>query len=163
MRDIESDDAVTILEDLPKAEQTEILEQLPAPERVALRRSLDYPADSAGRRMQTEFIAVPSDWDVGMAIDYMRETVELPEHFYELYVADETATFSAPCRSTGCCAVKRPVPVSELMEAERRRVRADEDQEDVARLFQRYDLVAAPVVDATTGWSASSPSTTSPT
>ena len=43
---------------------------------------------------------------------------------------------------------KRPVPIAELMEAERRRVRADQDQEDVARLFQRYDLVAAPVVDS---------------
>jgi magnesium transporter len=43
---------------------------------------------------------------------------------------------------------KRPVPISDLMEAERRRVHADEDQEEVARLFQRYDLVAAPVVDA---------------
>ena len=68
VRGIESDDAVTILEDLPKAEQSEILEQLSAPERVALRRSLDYPANLAGRRMQMEFIAVPSGWDVGHAI-----------------------------------------------------------------------------------------------
>ena len=43
---------------------------------------------------------------------------------------------------------QRPVPIKDLMEAERRRVPADEDQEVVARLFQRYDLVAAPVVDA---------------
>jgi magnesium transporter len=43
VRELDSDDAVTILEDLPKAEQTEILEQLPALERVALARSLDYP------------------------------------------------------------------------------------------------------------------------
>src|SRR6185437_9081284 len=43
---------------------------------------------------------------------------------------------------------KRPVPVSDLMDVERRRVHAHEDQEEVARLFQRYDLVAAPVVDA---------------
>ena len=57
--ELESDDAVAILEDLPKDEQAEILEQLPQPERVALARSLDYPEDFAGRRMQTEFIAVP--------------------------------------------------------------------------------------------------------
>ncbi len=59
VRDIESDDAVAILEDMPKEEQAEILEQLPPPERVSLERSLDYPEDSAGRHMQTEFIAVP--------------------------------------------------------------------------------------------------------
>src|SRR5437588_2346883 len=78
VRDLDSDDAVAILEDLPKEEQAEILDQLPPPERVALARSLDYPEDSAGRRMQDEFIAVPQFWTVGHAIDYLRETSELP-------------------------------------------------------------------------------------
>ena len=148
VRDIESDDAVAILEDLPKEEQAEILEQLPPPERVALKRSLDYPEDFAGRHMQTEFIAVPPTWNVGQAIDYMRETAELPEHFYELYVTDEARRFLGAVPLDRLLRSKRPVPISDLMEAERRRVHADEDQEEVARLFQRYDLVAAPVVDA---------------
>lgn len=148
VREIESDDAVAILEDLPKDEQAEILQQLPQPERVALARSLDYPEKSAGRRMQSEFIAVPPAWNVGEAIDHMRETAELPEHFYELYVADETRRFLGAVPLDRLLRSQRPVAVSDLMEAERRRVRADEDQEEVARLFQRYDLVAAPVVDA---------------
>ena len=148
VRDIESDDAVAILEDMPKEERAEILDQLPPPERVALARSFDYPEDSAGRRMQTEFIAVPPAWDVGQAIDYMRETVELPEHFYELYVVDDARHFLGAVPLDRLLRSKRPVPISDLMEAERRRVHADEDQEEVARLFQRYDLVAAPVVDA---------------
>src|ERR1700704_5284684 len=88
VRELDSDDAVTILEDLPKDEQTEILEQLPASERVALARSLLYPENSAGRRMQTEFIAVPPAWTVGQTIDHMRETPDLPDRFYELYVVD---------------------------------------------------------------------------
>jgi magnesium transporter len=148
VRDIETDDAVTILEDMPRAEQTEILGHLPAEERIALKRSLDYPEDSAGRRMQTEFIAVTPDWNVGRAIDYMRETEELPEQFYELYVVDERGRFLGAVPLDRLLRAKRPVPVSELMDAERRRVPANEDQENVARLFQRYDLVAAPVVDA---------------
>ena len=147
VRELESDDAVTILGDLTKAEQAEILEQLPAVERVALARSLDYPEQSAGRRMQTEFIAVPPGWAVGQAIDYMRETVELPERFYELFVTDEASRFLGAVPLDRLLRSKRPVPISQLMEPERRVVRADEDQEEVARLFQRYDLVAAPVVD----------------
>ena len=147
VREIESDDAVAILEDLPKEERAEILEQLPQTERVALARSFDYAEDSAGRRMQTEFIAVPPGWNVGQAIDYMRETAELPEHFYELYVTDEASRFLGAVPLDRLLRSKRPVPVTELMDAERRRVHADEDQEEVARLFQRYDLVAAPVVD----------------
>jgi magnesium transporter len=146
--ELESDDAVAILEDLPKEEQAEILEQLPQPDRAALARSLDYPEESAGRRMQTEFIAVPPSWNVGQAIDYMRETRELPERFFELYVTDEGRHFVGAVPLDRLLRSKRPVPVSDLMERERHRIRADEDQEEVARMFQRYDLVAAPVVDA---------------
>ena len=145
--ELESDDAVAILEDLPKEEQAEILEQLPQPDRAALARSLDYPEESAGRRMQTEFIAVPPAWNVGQAIDYMRETSELPERFFEVYVTDD-GRFRGAVPLDRLLRSKRPVPISELMEPERRRIRANEDQEEVARMFQRYDLVAAPVVDA---------------
>jgi magnesium transporter len=148
VRDLDSDDAVAILADLPQAERTEILDQLPPPERVALARSLEYPEDSAGRRMQTEFIAVPSHWDVGAAIDYMRETVELPERFYEVYVMDERGHFVGAVPLDKLLRSKRPVPISELMEDDRPRIRADQDQEEVARLFQRYNWVAAPVLDS---------------
>jgi magnesium transporter len=147
VRELDSDDAVTILQDLPKQEQEEILEHLPAPERVALARSLLYPEDSAGRRMQTEFIAVPPFWSVGQAIDYMRETTDLPERFYELYVVDPAYRFEGAVPLDRLLRSKRPIPIASLMEKERRRVRATDDQEEVARLFERYDLVAVPVVD----------------
>jgi magnesium transporter len=145
--ELESDDAVAILEDLPKDEQAEILEQLPQLERVALARSLDYPEDSAGRRMQTEFIAVPPAWNVGQAIDYMRETTNLPEQFYELYVVNDDGHFLGAVPLDRLLRSKRPVPISDLMETDRPRVSATQDQEEVARLFQRYNWVTAPVVD----------------
>ena len=147
VRELDSDDAVAILEGLAHEERAEILRELPPSERVALARSLEYPEESAGRRMQTEFIAVTPSWTVGQAIDHMRETVELPDRFYELYVVDEAQHFLGAVPLDRLLRSKRPVPVSELMEPERRRVHATEDQEEVARLFQRYDLVAAPVVD----------------
>ena len=147
VRELDSDDAVAILGDLPKEEQAEILEQLPPPERTVLARSLEYPEDSAGRRMQTEFIAAPATWTVGRAIDYMRETEELPERFYELYVVDGAGRFLGAVPLDVLLRSKRPVPITELMEDDRPRVRADQDQEDVARQFQRYNWVAAPVVD----------------
>jgi magnesium transporter len=148
VRDLDSDDAVYILEDLPKAEQAEILEQLPAPERAELARGLDYPEGSAGRRMQTEFIAVPPAWTVGQTIDYMRETEDLPERFFEIYVVDAAGKFLGAVPLDRLMRSKRPVAMSELMEPERHVVRAADDQEEVARQFERYNLVAAPVVDA---------------
>jgi magnesium transporter len=147
VRELDSDDAVAILEDLPKAEQAEILEQLPAPERVALARSLDYPEYSAGRRMQTEFIAVEPHWTVGQAIDYMRETADLPDRFWELYVVDAGRELKGVVALDRLLRTKRPVPIADLIEEDLRTVRATDDQEEAARLFERYDLVSAPVVD----------------
>jgi magnesium transporter len=148
VRELDSDDAVEILEDLPKEDQAEILDQLPATERVAIARGLDYPEDSAGRRMQTEIIAVPPTWTVGQAIDYMRETSDLPDRFFEIYVVDDAQRFLGAVSLDRLLRAKRPVAVSELMDEDRHRVRATDDQEEVARLFERYDLVAVPVVDA---------------
>jgi magnesium transporter len=147
VRELDSDDAVYILEDLPKDEQAEILEQLPPPERVALAKRLDYPEESAGRRMQTEFIAVPPAWTVGQTIDYMRETEDLPERFFEIYVVGPDGKFLGAVPLDRLMRSKRPVPMSELMEPERHVVRATADQEAVARQFERYNLVAAPVID----------------
>jgi magnesium transporter len=147
MRELDSDDAVYILEDLDRHDQDEILQKLPAGERVALERSLLYPEESAGRRMQTEFIAVPPDWNVGQAIDYLRETADLPDRFYELYVTDPFGKFLGAIALDLLLRTKRPIPVIGLMDEDRRRVRATDDQEKVARQFERYNLVAAPVVD----------------
>jgi len=147
VRELDSDDAVAILEDLPKEEQAEILEQLPAPERVALARSLDYPENSAGRRMQAELIAVGPHWTVGQAIDYMRETPDLPDRFWELYVVDAGRKLRGVVALDRLLRTKRPVPIADLIEEDLRTVRATDDQEEAARLFERYDLVSAPVVD----------------
>jgi len=147
VRDLDSDDAAHILEDLPQQEQAEILQQMPPPERSAVERILHYPEESAGRRMQTEFIAVPPSWTVGDAIDHMRETVDLPERFFELYVVDDGRKLLGAIGLDRLLRAKRPVPLADLVDPDRRRVRATDDQEAVARMFERYNLVAAPVVD----------------
>jgi magnesium transporter len=147
VRELDSDDAAYILEDLPAQEQVEILEKLPTQERVEIERILHYPEASAGRRMQTEFIAVPPSWTVGHAIDHMRETKELPDRFFELYVVDGGHKLLGAVGLDRLLRTKRPVPIADLMDPDRRRVRATEDQEEVARMFERYNLVAAPVVD----------------
>jgi magnesium transporter len=103
VRELDSDDAVAILEDLPKDEQTEILEQIPPPERGVLARGLDYPENSAGRRMQTELIAVPPTWTVGQTIDHMRETPDRRAVSGSSTWSIPPAGSRARSRSTGCC------------------------------------------------------------
>ncbi|MCX7318601.1 MAG: magnesium transporter [Hyphomicrobiales bacterium] len=147
VRELESDDAVELLEGVDGDIQDEILEKLPLSERVAIERSLTYPEDSAGRRMQTDFIAVPPDWNVGQAIDYMRETPDLPDRFYEIYAVDSEQRWQGAVALDTLLRARRPVPLVELIDEERRRVSVRDHQSDVARLFGKYNLVSAPVVD----------------
>ncbi|MFK8035086.1 MAG: magnesium transporter [Hyphomicrobiales bacterium] len=147
LSELDSDDAVYILEDLPVDDRIEILDQIPALERVVLQRSLDYPEESAGRRMQTEYIAVPPFWTVGQAIDYMRDTEDLPESFYELFVVDPSYRLIGTVALDRLLRTKRPVSVSDIMGETAHTVQAEEDQEEVARTFERYNLVSAAVVD----------------
>lgn len=147
VRDLDTDDAVYILEDLGEDEKRKVLEQLSPSERIVLQQGLDYPEDSAGRRMQSEVIAVPAFWNVGQTIDHLRETEDLPERFFEIFVIDPAYRFVGTVRLDRLLRTKRPVPVSELLEEDRRVFAATDDLEDVARDFQRYNLVAAPVLD----------------
>lgn len=144
---LDSDDAVFVLEDMDAAERDEVLQQIPRPERLVLQRALDYPEDSAGRLMQSEFIAVPPFWTVGQTIDYLRETEDLPEEFLELYVTDPTHTPVGVVHLSEILRAQRPTAVEGLLHDDFTIIEATTDREDVARLFERYNLVSAPVVD----------------
>ncbi|MDF2621548.1 MAG: magnesium transporter [Xanthobacteraceae bacterium] len=147
VRELESDDAVYILEDLDDAGKQEILAHLPIPERAALQRSLDYPEESAGRRMQTEFIALPPFWTVGQTLDYVGETEGLPETFFEVFVVDPTYRLTGSVPLDRLLRTKRGVKLGEVVTPDRHVVNATDDQEDVARVFERYNLISSPVVD----------------
>ncbi len=147
VKDLDSDDAVYILEDLDEAKQDAILETFPTAERLSLERSLDYPEESAGRLMQTEFIAVPPFWTVGQVIDYCRETENLPDDFYEIHVVDPTYRLVGTIALDKILRAKRLIPVGEIVDEVRITARVDEDREEVARLFERYDLISLPVID----------------
>ena len=147
VRDLDIDDAVYILEDLNAADQAQILDRLTAVERVALQRSLDYPEHSAGRRMQTDVIALPPFWNVGQTIDFLRESNDLPERFFEIFVTDPLHHLlgSVPLDRIMC--TKREVELTKIMDTQPETIAATVDQDDAARVFQRYNLVSAPVVD----------------
>ena len=147
VRELESDDAVELLENLDEVDQEEILDKLPVSERAALERSLQYPENSAGRRMQTEFISVPAEWTALQAIEYMRDTPELPERFYEIYIVDRDRHLKGSVHLDVLLRARRPVPVMDLVEEDHRSILVQEDQQEVARMFGKYNLVAAPVVD----------------
>jgi len=147
VRDLDSDDAVYIIEDLAKEDRDEVLGKLPALERISIEKSLDYPEDAAGRRMQTEFIALPAFWTVGQTIDFMRDTDDLPERFYNLYVVDPSHRLVGLVALDRLLRTRRPARIEEIMEEAEHLVRATDEQEEAARLFKTYNLVSIPVTD----------------
>src|SRR5213079_2036137 len=78
----------------------------------------------------------------------LRETPDLPDRFWELYAVDSAGRLQGTVALDRLLRTKRPVPIEELIDEELHAVRISDDQEDIARLFERYDLVSAPVIDA---------------
>jgi magnesium transporter len=147
VQEMDSDDAVYILEDLDQQDRDEILAQLPFTERIRLRRALDYPEETAGRRMQTEFVAVPPFWTVGQTIDYMREDNNLPESFSQIFVIDPSFRLLGAVDLDRILRSKRATKIEEVMHETRHAIPATMDQEEAAREFEQYDLLSAAVVD----------------
>ncbi|MFP6900665.1 MAG: magnesium transporter [Opitutales bacterium] len=146
--EMDSDEAVQILEDLEEDHQVDILREVPREERRDIERGLQYPEDSAGRRMQTDFVAVGIDWSVGQTIDYLRDEQDLPDEFFDVFVVDGeehpvgTISLSRVLRSP------RSKPMREIMDDTQVNVGAAMEQEEVVLLFQKYDLSSAAVVEA---------------
>ena len=145
--ELDSDDAVFILEDMEEADREEVLGQMPFEERVRLRRSLDYPEETAGRRMQTEFVAVPPFWTIGQALDYMREAEDLPDRFHEIFVVTPKFELLGSMELDRFLTAKRDQNIDEIQKDTQHPIRADMDQEEAAQIFQKYDLLSAPVID----------------
>lgn len=145
--EMDSDEAVQVLEDLERAQQTDILREVPQEERLDIERGLQYPEDTAGRRMQRDFVAVETGWSVGQTIDYLRDEKELPDEFFDVFVVDTerkpvgTISLSRVLRSD------RNTPMREIMDDTQVLVAAPMEQEEVVLLFQKYDLSSAAVVE----------------
>ena len=147
VQELDSDDAVYILEDMDPQDQDEILAKLPFTERIRLRRALEYPEDSAGRRMQTEFVAVPPFWTIGQTIDYMREDNDLPDRFSQVFVIDPAFHLLGTIDLDRLLRVQRVVRVEDLMVEARHAIPATMDQEEAAQIFEQYNLLSTAVLD----------------
>ena len=144
---METDDAVAILEDLEEDEQRAVLEAMEPDDRAAIEEALTYPEDSAGRLMQRDLIAVPEHWKVGQVIDYLRSSDELTDDFWEVFVVDPAHHPAGTCKLSSILRSPRSAPVRGIMLQEQTLIPVDMDQEEVALRFQKYALISAAVVD----------------
>ena len=144
---LEIDDLLELVEFIPEDRRDNVLNLLPARRRDDLMKAELYPEASAGRVMTTSFVALDAKMTAQEAIDSIRSHGEEDESILYLYVVDDQRCL------TGVVPIRRLVaahpnrPVGELMIREPVSVRAESDQEEVADIVRRYDLLAVPVVD----------------
>ena len=138
----------SVLEDMDEEERDEILSEVPEEEREDIEAGLAYPEESAGRRMQTDYVSVGTNWDVGRTIDYLREEDDLPEEFLDLFVVDEHSKPVGVISLSRILRSPRPTLMREICDETQVIVPADMVQEEVALMFEKYDLTTAGVIDA---------------
>ncbi len=146
--ELASDDAIDLIENLDEPERQELLDAVPAGERIVLQQALTYPEKSAGRLMQRETVAAPENWTVGDTIDFARNAEQLPDDFYDIVVVDPANRPVGTVPLSRLMRTKRPTSLSNLMDTSPHLIPITMDEEEVARLFQQYGLVSAPVIDS---------------
>ena len=121
---------------------------MPEVDRAAIESSLGYEEESAGRLMQREVMAAPQFWSVGDTIDHIRKQGDdLPELFFDIYVVDPLNRPVGGVPISGLLRAARTIALTDLMEPINE-IAVDQDQEEVAYIFEKYHLISAPVVDA---------------
>lgn len=152
MEELDSDDAIQIFEELPAERRAEVLADMSAQDRKEIEDGFAFDEETAGRLMQREFVAAPEFWSVDQTIQHMRTQSKLgddslPDKFFDIYVID--AHFH-PLGYLPLSTLMRSDPelvLKDIMDANLTVISPELDQEDVAYLFEKYDLISAPVVD----------------
>ena len=145
---LEIDDAVDLVEDFEKSDQNTFLENIEENERKLIEEGLNYPEDSAGRLMQRNFVSFEDSWNVGQAIDNLRQNKKnLPEDFYEIYLINNDKRISGTVPLGRLMGSKREINLSDIKNKKTRKIKVNIDQEEVAFLFNKYGLVSAPVIN----------------
>ena len=143
---LDSDDAADLVGDLPDDRAREIIKRVGDEVSGELEKLLPYPEDTAGGIMALEFVAVKADASVKDAIDTIREKREEVENLYYIWVVDDLGKLVGVISLKDLVLEPTDRKISDIMNPEVISVHVDTDQEEVARLVKKYDLVAIPVV-----------------
>jgi magnesium transporter len=144
-----ADDAADLIGRLPKEQGDTILEKMKKEGSDEVEGLLHYGNDTAGGIMVPDFIAVTEDTTAGDAIlSLQKEHLDVEMPFY-LYVVDEYGKLIGVSSLRQLVVVPSDKPLKEFMTRDVFSVTTDMDQEEVAKIVARYDILAVPVVDAT--------------
>ncbi|TNC84757.1 MAG: magnesium transporter [Thalassolituus sp.] len=146
--DLDADDVADILQQLPERVTQEVLDAMDHQDRTRLEQVLGYPEDSAGGLMNTDTVTIRPDITLEVVMRYLRRHPTLPEMTDNLLIVNRSNEFIGILTINKLLVSDPNQTVREVMTTDARVIPATMQDTDVAKLFERHDLVSAPVLDA---------------
>ncbi|MBQ2304923.1 MAG: magnesium transporter [Firmicutes bacterium] len=147
VQELDFDDKIDILEELPANIVNSILENTPKEERHLINAFLNYPEDSAGSLMTPEYISLDKDMTAKEAMAHIKKEGMDAETIYTCYVKDTGRKLIGIVSLSTLVIADDNTKVRDLMRSEFVYLNVYDDQEEVAAAFKKYDFLAMPVVD----------------
>ena len=148
VEEMSPDDRARLLEELPAKVVRQLLSELSPEERRVTAELLGYEAETAGRLMTTEYIALKENQTAATALEIVRRRARDTETIYSLYVTDAERCLTGILSLRDLVTADLNARIGDVMTGDVLSVATDTDQEKVARTIQRYDFLAVPVVDS---------------
>jgi magnesium transporter len=151
MTDLDADDVADLLQHLPIAVTREVLTSMDSQDRARVEAVLSYPEDSAGGLMNTDTVTVRADITLEVVLRYLRRHRSLPEMTDALLVVNRRDEFIGALPINKILVTDGDTTVREIMNTDVITIPAEMEDSDVAKIFERHDLISAPVVDTISG------------
>lgn len=147
LEEMEPDEAADLLAELPEQRSRDLLELMNKEDSDDVRKLLSYPVDSAGGIMTTEYACVPADITAQEAINYLRQNASDAETLFYVYVTDAEDHLVGVFSLKGLIFADPNARVQDFMEDRVKSVNITDEQDEVAQVVTKYDLLAIPVID----------------
>ncbi len=144
---LDTDDVTYVLEICDEELRKKVLLGMPNDLKKLIKKSLNYSEDSAGRIMQTDYVSIPVNWTIGKVIDYLRLSKAVPDQFYALFAVDSRHVPVGTVPLYIAMRKERDTKISDIMTTNPKIIRVGDKRQDIAFLFDQYELTSAPVVD----------------
>jgi len=145
---LDTDDLADIVPNLPESAVHSLLLTLDYKHRERLNKVLEYPEDSAGGLMNTDFITVRPDVSISAVIRYLRLLKEMPVDTDQVFVVDRNFTYLGSLLISTLLTEEPEQVIMSLINSDfSKPIHADTDESEVALLFEQRNLISAPVID----------------
>jgi magnesium transporter len=144
---LDADEIADLAPDLPREVIQDVFQSLSPAEREQLRAAMSYSEDTVGALMDFDMISIRDDVTLEVVLRYLRRLDEMPDHTDQLFVVDREGQFKGLLPVNRLLVTDPETVVGDAMVKEPVRLHPDEEAQDAAAAFERYDLVSAPVVD----------------